>query len=122
MGWFSKLFKKKANKQTEVEKDISEPVLSFVECVRNNPKRFRIEHSSILDRQTQETFSIQRVYVGCYTYGSSAFSYRPIKNTSWMTNDELEYAYNSVWAVQQDKVTLYKDKQRQKYISIYKEG
>lgn len=30
-------------KPCKPEKDISEPVLSFVECVRNNPKRFDVE-------------------------------------------------------------------------------
>lgn len=35
INWIKNLFKEKP-------KDISEPVLSFVECVRQNPKRFQI--------------------------------------------------------------------------------
>lgn len=48
--WYSKLFGKKEDIPevaegvvTEKPKDISEPVISFVECVRNNPRRFRLQ-------------------------------------------------------------------------------
>lgn len=103
-------------------KDISEPVLSFVEVYKANPKRFKVfvlwsenenEYGKkeflgdeLKDTQANKTFSMAQEYAG-YTITRATergledvyhwnYNYRAIKNTSWMTVDERELVFNVV--------------------------
>lgn len=109
-------------KPCKPEKDISEPVLSFVEVYKANPKRFKVftlwsedENQygkkeflgyELKDTQANKTFSMAQEYAG-YTITRSTergmedeyhwnYTYGAIKNTSWMTADEREFAFNVV--------------------------
>lgn len=109
-------------KPLKSEKDISEPVLSFIEVYKANPKRFKVfnlwsedenEYGrkeflgyELKDTQANKTFSMAQEYSG-YTVTKSAergmedeyhwnYTYRGIKNTSWMTADERELVFNIV--------------------------
>lgn len=140
MGWFSDLFNTKdvvtdsglpkvSNippmpkvKPPKPEKNISEPVISFIECVRNNPQRFRIKFGKVLDRKTNTWFISNYFYESYEGRWHEYVSPRVKKsktNTSWMTIDEIEYATNKLKEIQQEKVKVHKNKQRQKYIEIY---
>lgn len=136
MGWFSDLFNRKpygpdiafncnvpmpSVKLPKPEKDISEPVISFVECVRNNPQRFRFKGLKILDKKTGTWFSSKYYYSDVYQTYEQFIVYRSLKNTNteWMTKEEFIYAIEELTKIQQDKVKAYKYKQRQKYIEIY---
>lgn len=104
------------------EKDISEPVLSFVEVYKVNPKRFKVfmlwsenenEYGKkeflgyeLKDTQANKTFSMSQDYAG-YTITKYTergledvyhwnYTYRAIKNTSWMTPDERELVFTTV--------------------------
>lgn len=141
MGWWSDLFKMKDVvvdsglpkvqnplpmpnvKPTKPEKDISEPVISFVECVRNDPKRFRIKTGRVLDRNTNTWFKSD-YYLDRFEGGLKRVIYPAIKgtsnNTDWMTLDEIIYATEQLKNIQSEKVKTLKSKQRQKYMNIYK--
>lgn len=127
MGWFSDLFSNK-DKWEETEyhpeiKNISEPVLSFINCVKENPRRFRIQYSGVvIDRQTGTRFCIYQGFSSYIGDGEYNHYYEARENTNWMTRDEMEYAYLQLRLIQQDKVKACKNKQRQKYIQIYVEG
>lgn len=109
-------------KPCKPEKDISEPVLSFVEVYKANPKRFKVfmlwsegenEYGKkeflgyeLKDTQANKTFSMAQEYAG-YTITRSTerglenayhwnYTYRAIKNTSWMTPDERELVFTTV--------------------------
>lgn len=152
MGWFSDLFKSGSQKppfrNATIEpdkpwprgegdfimlpkgaiyvppKDISEPVISFVECVRNNPQRFRFKGLKILDKKTGTWFSSKYYYSDVYQTYDQLIVYRSLKNTNteWMTKEEFIYAIEELTKIQEDKVKAYKKKQRQKYIEIYVES
>lgn len=138
MGWWSDLFKVKdvvidsglpkisaplpmpKVKQPKPEKDISEPVISFIACVENDPKRFRIKNMSVFDRKTGKFFSLK--YGSSYITGPDyecIIKLDPEINTNWMSDDEKEYVHVELKRIQQQKVKNFKNKQRQKYIEIY---
>lgn len=103
-------------KPCKPQKNISEPVLSFIEVYKANPKRFKVftlwsEYENeygkkeflgyeLKDTQVNKTFSLSAIYVGCTVVKSAErgmgdeyhwnYAYRAIKNTSWMTTEERE--------------------------------
>ena len=109
-------------KPCKPEKNISDPVLSFVEVYKANPKRFKVfmlwsenenEYGKkeflgyeLKDTQANKTFSLAQEYVGCTVTKSTErgledeyhwnYNYRAIKNTSWMTADERELVFTTV--------------------------
>ncbi len=109
-------------KPLKPEKDISEPVLSFIEVYKVNPKRFKVfnlwsedenEYGrkeflgyELKDTQANKAFSMAQEYAGytitkCTERGMEDeyhwnYTYRAIKNTSWMTADERELVFNVV--------------------------
>lgn len=106
-------------KPPKAEKDISEPVLSFVKCVLKNPKRFKViydfEHYeyvvnkglmekdkkpttyvySLTDMKTGESWVItkDRSYFSCYPVELEATH---TINPEWLTEDEREYLIESI--------------------------
>ena len=123
ISWIKSLFKK-------TPPDISEPVISFVELVKNNPDRFRLnldncanreyfrEHYnpyykfySLYDRKLNEysvLFMLEE-YVPDYTY------YLTMKKHSYLTPDEYEYIHKrlrSIFQAREDKLILIKSQRK----------
>lgn len=109
-------------KPCKPEKDISEPVFSFLEVYKVNPKRFKVfvlwsenknEYGKkeflgyeLKDTQANKTFSMVKECVD-YTITRATergmedeyhwiYNYRAIKNTSWLTTDERELIFTTV--------------------------
>lgn len=109
-------------KPPKPEKEISEPVLSFIEVYKANPKRFKVrtiwsEHENqygskdlvgfeLRDTKANKRFSLNREYAG-YTIRKSTekgvedeyveyYIYSPVKNTFWMTADERKLVFETV--------------------------
>lgn len=151
MNWFKKLFAASPHEcllppiapqiyvpmpKVKQNKDISEPVYSFIECVRNNPKRFvessdyskidiNIKNYRIKDNQTKESWeiSIYRTY-------SEEFSY-VMDKPSFISNNEAMYLVEQIRSIYQNKLkrknyVLQKrkerltKKERQRLMEIYK--
>lgn len=96
-----------------VKKDISEPIISFVETVKNNRKRFKVSRSlpstvfnirgnseiitnySIKDNMTEEVYTLESLEVYKYQYYATTVFTVTHKLTStdiqWCTQDELQY-------------------------------
>ena len=85
------------------QKNISEPVLSFIECVRKTPQRFDVSGFSydscrrerytyyVRDKVTGEKWSISNeLSIDCYTHFS---------DTSWLTYDEIQYLITEITAI-----------------------
>lgn len=106
-GWFKK---KSYEVQVEIEQpvvddekpqlNISEPIFSFVECVRNNPKRFtvingeivqgsRVAKKTLLDKKTGQRFEYTTYY-----YFEIRYSY-----PKYLTKDEFEYIKDEVTSI-----------------------
>lgn len=109
-------------KPCKPEKDISEPVLSFLEVYKANPKRFKVfmlwsenenEYGKkeflgyeLKDTQANKTFSMTKEYTGHFRTRATErgmedeyhwiYKYRAIKNTSWLTTDERELIFTTV--------------------------
>lgn len=126
-------------KPPKAEKDISEPVLSFVKVYKTNPKRFKVfnlwsedknEYGNkeflgyeLKDTQANKTFSMTQEYAG-YTIIRATergmkdeyhwnYTYRAIKNTSWMTAKERELVFNVVESERTERAkTLLAKKER----------
>lgn len=89
-------------KTPKPEKDISEPVLSFIEAYKANPKRFKvkrnlIESSSmqlekqyiVYDSQLDMEFSASNIMIA----QSLHIRWQTGKNTGWATEKELDTVY-----------------------------
>lgn len=107
------------------EKDISEPVLSFVKCVRENPKRFVVKadyeyfglkisnnlvirsteperyHFCLEDKVTKESWTLCKDIVLSFYSGfkESKHTYNP----EWLTEDEKEYLITSIKTIFHDR-------------------
>lgn len=104
---------------------ISEPVISFVECVRKNPKRFKVtleetdntdSRWNIQDKLTKETHSI--LYV--------AFSKVGFFGPSFTTNHEARYLFTEISKIYRGREKRYKElknqRERRRLTKIYKES
>lgn len=108
-------------KPPKADKNISEPVLSFVKCVQENPKRFVVTfdfeyygysfvenhmikddkpktyHYSLLDTKTKESWSLfDGSFTACY---SKVIDRKHTHNPEWLTEDEKEYLIVSIKAL-----------------------
>lgn len=113
-------------KPPKADKDISEPILSFVKCVQENPKRFRIisdySHNRFMcyqsgtkppplpelpqdyfyilkDLKTNESWSLyggDGVRVMCYSTNTYRDEGKHTSNPEWLTRDERVYLINSI--------------------------
>lgn len=107
---------------------ISEPVISFVECVKNNPKRFglKVEYKfidnyineivyTVNDRVTKEKF---KLVVTSKTYDCTRHC-----EHNFMNEKECSYVYRELYfhfdAKKERIVNRKKDKERQRLMSIY---
>lgn len=93
MKFLEKLFKK--DDVPKITYDIREPVISFVESVKKNPRRFVVDYLdlrkynsiaysswwTIKDKKTSEWFAI-----GPHPFKKSLFT-----DTSWLSEDEIKY-------------------------------
>jgi hypothetical protein len=95
-------------------KDISEPVISFVECVKNNPKRFRLTESTstysilsvefrLIDLLTKEEFKVR----SNITAGSRWWSFD--YDLNWLTQDEEGYLIEQLQSVFESKANKLKE-------------
>lgn len=126
-----------------LKEDISEPVISFVKTVMENPKRFYIENlfvgegdckyykAHIKDLQTKEIFTCD--YYG--KYWGNLYSWHTLDNNiNWITIEEFNYVINKLKVFYKtkknkldeikqariDRVSQRKDKvERQRLIEIY---
>jgi hypothetical protein len=124
---------------------VSEPIISFVETVRNNPKRFRIKEDVyissgevygklLLDKYTKESWNfIEEVvveYVRLTTNSSgvqskSILHFEPGK-MSWVTYKEREYLIKEITSILTAEYKRKRERvqniQRKHYMKIYCKG
>lgn len=113
------------------QKNVSEPVISFVDCFKSNPKRFKIKTnpldnsisiSYIEDRVTKDiwTFCIQKQFIGYESYLYVLLT----PTIPWLTKEEQNYLYKNISSYYQerkDRVAAYKEnKERKRITAIYK--
>lgn len=105
MVWLSSRKKDKPEIKEEGVLDIKEPVYSFVQCFKNNPKRFKLKvekdpgrytncvrfNYEIKDTQTERTFAASRT-IYSYMYNVGAFNNYP----AYLSPDEIRYIYNEL--------------------------
>lgn len=108
MNWIKKIFtsntyevKVSVVKKPEADKlqDISEPVISFVKCFKENPNRFKIQRGdydltfpefSIEDKKTNESWKFN-IYSCGYAIVCPISSF-----PSFLTNQEVTYIYKQL--------------------------
>lgn len=93
----------KANETPFIVPDLSEPVISFVECYRKNPGRFMTKATyrlygsttyKILDKKNKEEWRVH--------FSTSKYSYEDddhenyISDATWATQDELKYVVENI--------------------------
>ena len=135
INWIKSLFKK-------TPPDISEPVFSFVELVKNDPKRFRLNLDNEVNRRWLEendtnTYDIYRLYDKKFrdyrVFGVLKLDYpcKPYiigcKNISYLNPDELMYIYinlKPIFQARKDRLSIIGDqRKRERDIRKYcKEG
>lgn len=96
-------------KPCKPEKDISEPVLSFIKLYKDNHRRFKITLETysdlgfirctynLFDRVENKSFSI----IESHGFLDSVF--RQSVGTKWMTEDEMEFCFKEVREFWQDR-------------------
>lgn len=117
----------------ELDQVISEPVTSFLEVYKANPKRFKAkvstEHSGIhfdikkyclIDKVENKSFSINRTI---FLYGDCG-SWVNGLNTKWATEEELDFVYQVISDERLDRLMLIKRKrhaeERARLTKLYK--
>lgn len=102
--------KKKEETQDKEERilDIKEPVYSFVECFKSNPKRFKLKvekdpgrytncvrfNYELRDTQTERTFAASRT-IYSYRYNAYGFNNYP----EYLSQDEIHYIFKELSSV-----------------------
>lgn len=108
-------------KMPKADRNISEPIISFVQCVQKNPKRFKVlydyEHFSYMytdntlsksvfpvnyhyrlaDTKTNESWTLIEGYT-CPIYDTLS-EFKHSCNPEWITEDEREYLIDSIKAI-----------------------
>lgn len=109
-------------KPLKPEKDISEPVLSFIEVYKANPKRFKVKKEytgvggwccttryPICDLEEDKTFSLQNTrYYTCRIDDD----WTTTGSTKWATQDEIQLVYDTVV---DERVARYKRIQEERF-------
>lgn len=82
------------------EKDISEPVLSFIKLYKQNHRKFKISAEpfvtpdvdswTLYDKENNKTFTASVGWGYCNSY------YRGGKNTEWITEEELIFVFDEI--------------------------
>jgi len=121
-------------KACKPEKDISEPVLSFIKLYKENPKNFRVRREinplgystgyiySVFDRVNRKLFSIYKVHhYGTYT---GTTKWVTGINTGWATQDEMQEVFDVILEERKFRHKSLKDKrhlmQRERLTKLYK--
>lgn len=119
------------------EPDLSEPVLSFVECYRKNPGRFitnvqycfyDVNRYTMKDKKTNQEWKLNFHYSRYASEQDS--SYLPSDNAKWATYDELKYILDVVhevsgqrWMkldkIRKDRHAKQMANERQRLMSVY---
>lgn len=124
-------------KPCKKEPDISEPVTSFLECFKQQPRRFKFVRT---DKKYND-YGIQRyLFTDTKTSESWKISYWPyyetppkIEDVTWMTDDERELIFEvlakyygdrveRLSKIRKDLYTAKVNKERERLTAIYKEG
>lgn len=119
-------------KPCKPEKDISEPVLSFIKLYKENPRNFRVklktEHLdfsvkrvySVFDLINNKLFTAYRIQL--YGYGDRDWSNGI--NTGWATQDEMQEVFDIILEERKHRYKSLKDKkhilQRERLTKLYK--
>lgn len=117
-------------KPPKPQKDISEPVLSFIKLYKDNHRRFKITLETysdpvsvkytynLFDRVENRSFSIIEFH-GCM---SSLF--RQSAGTKWMTEDEMEFCFKEIrefWLSRKERIQEKQNKRaRDRLTKLYK--
>lgn len=116
----------------EPAKNISEPVLTIVQSVVNNPRKWKC-WSTYSKYMTEEGFLLDKERDILFSISRSGRYYRTGTNTEWMTQDEITYAVNTLQPIFSARHDRYYKllairsnrrlvKQRQNFMNIYLEG
>jgi hypothetical protein len=115
-------------KPCKPEKDISEPVLSFIELYKKNHRRFKISADpfgtayvdlwTLYDRLNGKTFTALVGWGYCNNY------YKGSKNAEWITEDELVYIFDEIRSFSDSRKTRIHNKKnirvRERLTKLYK--
>lgn len=119
-------------KPCKPEKNISEPVISFIKLYKENPKRFRIYcggrtyrvNYKIVDKKNNTTFSATNIKYLSNALGISTSEWIAGTNTGWATDDEFNEVFT---AVIEERISRYNrlkkqrnDIQRERLTKLYK--
>lgn len=127
MSFIKEMFKRWDNRteesvKKETPKNIAEPVISFVECFKKNPRRFKMKvdfpngggiHYYLFDRYSNKRFILSRCYKDNYYVGFN------------ISDDEQEYIKEHVVGYYEGRYEKYKAlkeaRNRKKLYEIYKQ-
>lgn len=117
-------------KPCKSEKDISEPVFSFIKLYKDNHRRFKITLETysnlgfikytynLFDRVENKSFSI----IESHGFMSSLF--RQSTSTKWMTEDEMEFCFKEIrefWATRKERIQIKQNiRARERLTKLYK--
>ena len=120
-------------KPCKTEKNISEPVLSFIEVYKANPKRFKVKRKvscadgsisydySLLDTGSSKLFTLSKSY---YYMSVAEKCWETGLNTGWATQDEIQEVFDVVLEERNSRYKALKDKkhslQRERLTKLYK--
>lgn len=121
-------------KPPKPEKNISEPILSFIEVYKSNPKRFKVKKEytqegswsytlkyTLYDTKENKTFSVCRTH---YYTSCSEFDWTPMANTKWATQDEIQAVYGAIFNERCARYKTIQDSrakaQRERLTKLYK--
>ena len=115
----------------EKKLDISEPVISFVETYKNNPKRFKLVVNVREIRDDvfkQECILIDKITSNCFYYELDYWLDYPqgvgkVVGIEFLTYDEIEFIVKNITTIYNKRlqdIRIYKKtKQRNRYIKDY---
>lgn len=122
MKWLKKLFRNVQDCDIDIQdcdtcyepvaKDIGEPVYSFVDCVKANPRRFSFERLDTF-RMTCQTYSVTDKQTGEeWRLATDHRMSRKLacKELQWLTDDEANYLVTEMYD--------FFNKRRQRFIEI----
>lgn len=117
-------------KPPKPDKDISEPVLSFIRLYKDNHRRFNITLETcsglgfikytykLFDRVENKSFSIVE------SHGFMESVFRQSTGTKWMTEDEMEFCFREIrefWDTRRKKIqTKQNIRARERLTKLYK--
>ncbi len=129
MKWIKRLFFQKQDSVQVFAIDISEPVLTFVELYKKNPKRFSVRHGfnisetdhcyeffDLKDKILNKNFRIR----GRDLWSEVKDYSTEIKELSWLTKDEINYVYRTIKKDRENRLNSIKNKRNTRQRNFYK--